>query len=177
MRVPWTPMRWPVSWTDPAALTLLKASGIDTLLIDNSDEFEPVRTVAQQQGLQVVHPDTPPDGVTLVKGVWPGVRTGRRGATEAGPTGVPWVDSNGWTVQLTAAMHPGRQVWADAKPSDFPNYPTAIADSAAYGGRWIVTLDDALATGIAGQKARAMATWKTIAQATSFFAAHTAWND
>jgi hypothetical protein len=178
MKAPWSPMRWPSAWTDPTVLALLKGSGIDTLLIDNSDEFEPVRSMAERQGLQVVHPDTPPDGVTVAKGAWPGVRRSRRGAdTEAGPTGVPWVDSNGWTVLLAAAMHPGRQVWVDAKPPDFPNYLTAIADSAAYGGRWIVTLDEALATGIAAQQPRAMATWKTITQASSFFAAHSAWNE
>jgi hypothetical protein len=171
-------MRWPSAWTDPSALALLKDSGIDTLLIDNSDEFEPVRAMAERQGLQVVHPDLPPETVTVVKGEWPGVRRARHGGgTEAGPTAVPWVDSNGWAVRLAVAMHPGRQVWVAAKPPDFPNYLTAIADSAAYGGRWIVTLDDALATNIAAHNDRAMATWKGITQATAFFAAHAVWNE
>jgi hypothetical protein len=171
-------MRWPSAWTDPAALALLKDSGIDTLLIDNSDEFEPVREMAKRQGLQVVHPDTPPDGVTVTKGVWPGVRGSRHGASaDAGPTGSPWVDSNGWTVRLALAMHPGREVWIDAKPPDFPNYLTAIADTAAYGGRWIVALDNALAANIAAKSERAMNSWKTIVQATAFFRDRAAWND
>jgi hypothetical protein len=128
--------------------------------------------------LQVVHPDTPPDGVKVVKGEWPGVRRARRGSgTEAGPTGVPWVDSNGWAVRLALAMHPGSEVWVDAKPPDFPNYRTVIADSAAYGGRWIVTLEDALAGKIASRDEKALAAWKGIAQATQFFAAHAGWNE
>jgi hypothetical protein len=170
-------MRWPSAWTGPAALSLLTGSGIDTLLIDNSDEFEAVRATAERQGLQVVHPDTPPENVVAVKGAWPGVRRARRGSnTEAGPTGVPWVDSNGWAARLALAMHPGREVWIDAKPPDFPNYLTAIADSAAYGARWIVTLDDALAAGIAAQQQKALATWQGIAKATEFFALHPEWN-
>ncbi len=177
MRVRWTPLRWPAAWTDPACLALLRGTSIDTILVDNSDELEPVRAVAEQQGLQVTHPDTPPDGVTAAKGVWPGVRRARRGDADAGPTGVPWVDSNGWLVQLTAARHPGSQVWIDAKPPDFPNYLMAIADCAAYGGRWIVTLDDALADGIAARAPRAMEKWKAIGQATAFFGAHEKWNE
>jgi hypothetical protein len=171
-------MRWPSAWTAPAALALLEGSSIDTLLIDNSDEFEPVRAMAERNGLQVVHPGTPPDNVRIVKGEWPGVRRARRGSsTEAGPTGVAWVDSNGWAVRLASAMHPGRQIWVDAKPPDFPNYLTAIADSTAYGGRWILTLDDTLAANIASQQEKALATWKGIAQATSFFASHAGWNE
>jgi hypothetical protein len=174
-----TPMRWPAAWADPATLALLKGTGIDALLIDNSDEFEPIRTRATQSGLQVHHPDAPPDGVRIVKGEWPGVRMARgAGGVDAGPTGVPWVDSNGWAVRLAAAMHPDRAAWIDAPPPKQPfpvSYLTAIADTAAYGGRWIVSLDDALATGIAAGKANALATWKMIGQATAFFAAHKDW--
>ena len=100
MRVSSTPMRWPAAWADPATLALLKGTGIDTLLIDNSDEFDSLRTRATQSGLKVVHPDAPPDGVRIVKGEWPGVRSGRGGGgVSAGPTGVAWVDSNGWAVR------------------------------------------------------------------------------
>src|SRR5690348_15321744 len=105
MKALWTPMRWPSAWTDVAALDLLKGSGIDSLLINNSDEFEGVRTRAGQMGLRVVHPDAPPDGARMVKGEWPGVRQTRgSGGGSAGPTGVPWVDSNGWVVQLSDAL-------------------------------------------------------------------------
>ena len=173
-------MRWPGAWADPATLALLKGTGIDALLVDNSDEFDSIRTRAAQSGLQVIHPDNPPDGVRIIKGEWPGVRMARgAGGVDAGPTGVPWVDSNGWAVRLAAAMHSDCAAWIDAAPPKqaFPSsYLTAIADTAAYGGRWIVSLDDTLAAAIAGGKANALATWKTIGQATAFFAAHKDWN-
>ena len=37
-------MRWPASWTDPSALSLLKGSGIDCVMVEYSDEFEGIRT-------------------------------------------------------------------------------------------------------------------------------------
>ena len=68
-----------------------------------SQELDSVRTRAAQQGFHVADPDRPPAGITVVKGEWPGVQMARgRDAAAAGPTGVPWVDSNGWLVRLEA---------------------------------------------------------------------------
>ena len=50
-----------------------------------------------------------------------------------------------------------------------------MADTAARGGRWILTLDNDLAAAIAAQKPAALDTWTKIGRATGFFAAHTAW--
>jgi len=165
---------------DPAMLDRVKAAGIDTLLVDNSDEFDPVRSRAAQMGLKVVHPDDPPAGVRIVKGEWPGIRVSRGNAdASAGPTGVPWVDSNGWAIRLSAALHPESGVWINAVPPKqaFPaSYLTAVADGGAYGGRWIVTLDDALAEGIAKGNDNAIRSWTAISQASTFFAAHRAWD-
>lgn len=173
-------MRWPAAWADPATLALVKGTAVDTLLIDNSDEFDSLRNAARQAGLQVAHPDAPPDTVRIVKGEWPGVRSGRgNSGMSAGPTGVPWVDSNGWAVRLAAAMDSDCACWVDAAPPKqaFPSsYLTVVADAAAYGGRWIVSLDDSLAAGIKSANANALATWKTIGQATSFFARHKEWD-
>lgn len=179
MNAPWTPMRWPGSWNSPSGLSLLKGTSIDTLLIDNSDEFEPVRAAAKEMGLRVVHPDAPPDGVALIKGEWPGIRSAGHGEG-AGPTGVPWVDSNGWAIRLSAALQPDSAVWVDAPPKGVSwftagSYLVAVADAAARGGRWIISLDKALADGIANQQATALATWKTICGAAGFFAEHKDW--
>jgi hypothetical protein len=182
MSAPGIPLRWPAAWADPSLLRLVKGTAIDTLLVDNSDELEGVREAAPQQGLRVVHPDVPPDGVTVVKGEWPGVRLSRRGAdADAGPTGVPWVDSNGWQVRLAKALHPDSAVWVEAAPpkADFRfragAYLTAVADAAAYGGRWLVTLEDALAADLSDEKSDAASIWKTIMDACGYFAAHQEW--
>src|SRR5436305_3980619 len=125
MTVPWTPMRWPRTWKDAAAVDLLAGSAIDCLLIDDGAEFEAVRTRAREKGLRV----GVPAGVTTVNGEWPGVRISRRGgdSAESGPTGVPRTNSKGWLVQLTAALQPDA-VWVDAKPEEHPrSYLMAIA--------------------------------------------------
>lgn len=169
-------MRWPAAWVDPARLELLKGTAIDSLVIETGEKFEAVRTRAKESGLQVVDPQKPPEGVRILKGEWPGVRAGQGGS--AGPTGVAWVDSNGWIVHLAAVMHPDCAAWIDAAPPQrvFPSsYVTAIADTASFGGRWIVTLDEGLATGLAGGNANAQSVWKGIGQASHFFKSKSEW--
>jgi hypothetical protein len=174
-------MRWPAAWADPSTLGLLKGSGIDWLAVDYSDEFEGIRAVAQQSGIKVAQPNEPPDGVRIVKGEWPGVRMSRgSGGASAGPTGVAWVDSNGWVAQLCAAQHPDCRPWIDAPPPKqaFPgSYRMAVCDAGAFGARWIVTLDLELAAGIKSGNANAAATWKGIAEATEAFAAKKDWDE
>lgn len=119
--------------------------------------------------------ETPPAGVTIVRGLWPGIRMSHGGGDRAaaGPTGEPWVDSNGWRIRAARALRPDSQFWVDAKPqpsrSSAEDYVLAFADAASHGGRWIVTLDDHLAEGIAAKQADAMEIWKRITQAAAFF--------
>jgi hypothetical protein len=180
----WTPLRWPGAWKDPSALSLVENTAINCLLVDDGADYEPVRARARQQGLQVARPASPPAGVTIVKGEWPGVKMrggGGGGQASAGPTGVAWVDSNGWNIRLSGALHPQTTVWVDAPPPQpalrltGDSYLVAVADSAAHGGRWIVSLDDKLASGLAARNSDALAAWKRITAAAGFFAAHKPW--
>jgi hypothetical protein len=177
-----TPIRWPSAWKDPSSLGLLKGTAIDCLVVDPHPDLEPLTTRARHEGLQVVSLKSLPKDVTLVKGIWPGIRLTQSDGQDrmsAGPTGAPWVDSNGWRVNLAAAMHPGMEVWVDAPPKN-PNltsasYVMAVADIATYGGRWIITLEDQLAAGISAQKPASLEAWKKIAAAAGFFPAHKEW--
>jgi len=176
-------MRWPGGWKDPASLGLLKGTAVDYLIVDQGDEWEAVRARARQQGLQVAEAGSDVAGVTTIKGEWPGVRMSRGGPGQAigGPTGVPWVDSNGWAVRLAAVRHPESAVWVDAPPSGNLGitanaYMVAMADSAAHGGRWVIALDSHLADGLAAVNPEAADIWKHIAATAGFFAAHKTWN-
>jgi len=179
----WTPMRWPDAWTDPSSLDLLQGTAIDYLLIGKGEALEPVRTRAQQTGLHVTDPDTAPAGVAVVKGEWPGVKMARGGGAaqaRGGPTGVPWVDSNGWLIRLESALHPESSIWVDAQPAENAriaagSYLVAIADSASHGGRWILSLDGQLAAGLHAQNPQALDTWKKMTAAAGFFAARKNW--
>jgi hypothetical protein len=181
----WTPLRWPAVWTDPALLRLVKGAAINYLIVDGGPALRAVRERAREAGLHVGEPGAPPAGIRVIKGEWPGVRMTRTGAvdeTSAGPTGAPWVDSNGWKVRLEAARYPDSGFWVDAPPKPSMNLMShfcliAIADAAVYGARWIITLDDVLARGIAGGDPKALAVWKTVVAASGFFAGRRAWAD
>lgn len=181
MNAGWTPMQWPGAWKDPAALDLLKGSAVNVLLVEPGEEFAPVRARARELGLKVAARDTLPPGVAMVKGVWPGVRIERRGRdADAGPTGDPWVDSNGSAIRLARALHPEMAVWIEAAPpEDRPMTPDyflmAVADAGAHGGRWMVSLGARVAAAIDAREPAAMAIWKNTLAAVDFFAAHSEW--
>ena len=70
------------------------------------------------------------------------------GAT-AGPTSLPWVDSNGAVLQIARALAPDKTVWIDFDPPQEAKqaaeaYMLAVADAASYGAKWAISLDDAL---------------------------------
>ena len=175
-------MRWPSAWTDPAALSLLKGSAIDYILIDKGSTLDRVRAAALQQGLHVAPSESVSPAVVTVKGEWPGVRISRGGGNDAGagPTGLPCVTSNGWRVRLASAFNPQSAIWVDAPPKandlvTAGSYVTAIADTAAYGGRWIISLDNQLAEGLAARKPASLEAWKRTTAAAAFFASHKDW--
>jgi hypothetical protein len=153
-----TPMQWPAAWKDVAPAEFLKGTAIE-----------------------VVDPAAAGAGVTVAKGVWPGVRMSRgSGGADAGPTGVAWVDSNGWLARLTSVRNPGSSVWIDAAPDNAkPTWPfeylIVMADAAAFGARWMISLDDSLAAKIAAREERAMAAWRSITAASRFFADRHPW--
>jgi hypothetical protein len=173
------PLRWPGSWKDASALTLLSDTPVNCLVADKGAVPESVAAQARLQGLTIADPAAPPDGVFVTKGEWPGVQTHQGDAFVAGPTGNPWVDSNGSKVRLESVRHPGARVWVDARPKEPvspDSYPLVFADSAAYGGRWIISLDDRFAAEIAQGKAEALASWRKITTAAKFFDDRKAWS-
>ncbi len=177
MEARWTPMRWPDSWKDPALLDLVKGTAVDSLLVQQGEEWDPVRRRAQADGFQL----SPPEGVAQIKGEWPGVKMARGRNAGAGPTGVPWVSSNGWAIRLEMVRHPQAAIWVDAPPAEgdyitADSYLLAVSDAAAHGGRWIITLDAALAASLAAGKAEAQKPWKRLLDSAAFFHAHQGWS-
>ena len=173
-------MRWPGSWKSPSAIGLLKGTPINWLLVDRDAGLGPVIEEAKRAGLEVAEMASPPAGVDLIAGEWPGVAMSRGGGgASAGPTGVPWVDSNSWKIRLEAARRPGATIWVDAPPKGprlrSSSYQTAIADAAAHGGRWVISPDAQLAAGLVDGKADALQTWQEMAGVAAFFAMRRPW--
>src|ERR1019366_5149329 len=114
---------------------------------------------------------------------WPGVRMdSMKGDTAvAGPTGVPWVNSNAWFSLLAAELAPGKTIWLDFDtPEDATvahpaNYPLAIADSEVYASRWILSLDDKFREALLKGVPTATAMWAKASATLSFFTSHPQW--
>lgn len=53
---------------------------------------------------------------------WPGIKldTTKGDTAVAGPTGVPWVNSNAWFSLLAAELAPGKTIWLDFDPRRTP---------------------------------------------------------
>jgi hypothetical protein len=102
--------------------------------------------------------------------VWPGLRleTMQGDTGIAGPTGVPWVDSDGWFSLLAHELTGGKALWLDCDPPASSsalhpaNYGLAIADSRAYGSRWVVSLDDKLRAALVKSDPQAIGVWRKL---------------
>lgn len=115
--------------------------------------------------------------------VWPGVNlpTMHGDTALGGPTGEPWVNSNGWFALLSHRMAAGKALWLEI---DLPNsqsmlpadsYCLAVADSWAHGSRWIVDLDEPMRAGLVRKDADALQAWKGMSRTAAFFESHAEW--
>ena len=177
------PVRWPAEWREPSALDFVKGTPLGCLLFPSTEGFQNVIERARQEGLTVCEGAKLPPGVEMAKGEWPGVRMGRgRHDASSGPTGAPWIDSNGWLVRLTRAQKPDCQVWITADPPKstdikrLAQHLVAVADGGAHGGRWVISLDKGMAEGLAGGKPEFADGWKTLMGAITFFQGHNEWS-
>lgn len=184
-----TPFRWPSAWTDPALLDLLAGSPINCILLDPAAVGSPLAGAARKSGLEVLNlaPLEASGAARTVRSnlPWPRMRMssiGKPDDAEAGPTGAPWIDSNCWVARLAAVRAPGKPVWLsfepdpEEQPPDTAAYTVAIADSAAAGARWIVSLDATLAEGLPAGNADALSKWRAIQTSLSFFRERHAWS-
>lgn len=111
--------------------------------------------------------------------VWPGIAVAAGGAS-AGPTGRPWLDSNGWYLQLARART-RVPLWVMYDPPENgrvvsgQSYSTAICDSETAGGRWVISLDASLQARLAAGETSAQETFKQIGNAARFFEDHALW--
>ena len=164
-------------------MNALAGAPVRSLLLDSARELAPLAEHARKLGLNVLDAKKPPAGVTIVNGVWPGVKVvNRDDAASSGPTGAPWIDSNAWMVRLEQARQPGKTVWVvsetpkEQEVREPISYLAGIADSACCGARWAVPLDARLARGLAEGNAEARETWARLAAAMRFFDDRREWD-
>jgi hypothetical protein len=93
---------------------------------------------------------------------------------------LPWLDSNGWFLQLAKARTQ-TPIWIVVDPPGkgevvpARSYQTAVCDVEIAGGRWVISLDDAFRAGLTGKEAAAKDAWAGLSNAVAFFAKHPEW--
>jgi hypothetical protein len=174
-----------VGWVDGTAdprqaLAAAKSAGVAAVAIRDFQGSADLPVVAWSERENVPWDSVAP-AVAIGGNVWPGVNiTQGSGGADAGPTNLPWLDSNGWYIQLARARlraplwvvfdPPGKGAIFSAQ-----SYANAIADSEVAGGRWLISLDDDFRASLAEGAAPALQSWKQIAAAASFFRDHAEW--
>lgn len=124
-------------------------------------------------------------GIFALNGnAWPGVGSPaaqQADTASAGPTGAPWVDSNGWVSLLAQGMAPGKTLWLEVDPPQstkilpVEKYSLTVADARASGSRWIIDLDEPMRAALAVRSPRIVAAWNQIAAMNAFFDKHPQW--
>src|SRR5438045_6275347 len=97
--------------------------------------------------------------------------------TRRSPTTQPWTESNIWLVRSFYIASRSRPVWISSQiesPSAV-DYARAVADAAAAGGRWIVSLDDTLRGKLRARDTSARETWQCVSTYMEFAESRAAW--
>jgi hypothetical protein len=118
-----------------------------------------------------------PAPIVAVSGVAPSARNLAEMGIRGSPSSEPWIQSNIWLVRSFALVLPSPAVWIS---SQFENasagdYARAVADAAA-GGRWIVSLDDALRAKLRARDAAALEVWHRLSSYLKYAESHSAWH-
>jgi hypothetical protein len=159
----------------PAAVAAAQAAGLSAVAM----EGDPLESAAlpvipwNRSARTRAAANSPVLGIS--DGLWPGIP--QASAQTGGPTNLPWVDSNGAVLLIARALTPGKGVWIGFDPPPQQNpaaeaYLLAVADAAAYGAAWVISLDDQLRADLTARKQPAVDTWKKVTGMAAFFAEH-----
>lgn len=118
-----------------------------------------------------------PAPIVAVAGVAPGGRNLSEMGIRGAPSSEPWIESNIWLVRSFGLDSSSRPVWISSQLENASavDYARAVADAAAAGGRWIVSLDDAFRTKLRVRDASALEAWRRLSRYLKFAESHTAW--
>ncbi len=113
------------------------------------------------------------------QGVWPGIASLDSGHAKSGPTGSTWIDTNTGFIHAVRAWGDA-QLWIANQPPEHSvvtsqRYLQVIADAAASGGRWVVSLDGDLAARLAKRDAGALRDWQRMGAMLAYFERHPEW--
>ncbi|MCX7602621.1 MAG: hypothetical protein N2036_00950 [Bryobacteraceae bacterium] len=173
------PLEWPDAWQEAGLAHLLEGTAFNCVLLPASapaalegalrERFAVLRTPAWRK-LAEIDWRSPGDVVLIGDAGWPSVGAGPGSdEAEAGPTGLPWLESNGWLIRMARDLAPQSAVWIrsgppeDADRIDAGLYLLAQCEAWAHGARRPLWMPPRVAAGLAQGNAAAMAWWRRLA--------------
>ena len=161
-----------------AAIAAARKAGLAAVAIENfagQTDF-PVIPCGERSRM----PWDAPGAVLAATGnVWPGVSMPGNGSS-AGPTGAPWVDSNGWFLQMARARV-NKPLWlmfdppAKGRIFTASDYETTVCDAEIAHGRWVVSLDESVRAGLIADNPAAREILDRVGKSIRFFDSHAEW--
>ena len=120
-----------------------------------------------------------PAPITAITGVMPSGRNLSEMGIRGTPSSQPWIESNVWLAHSFPVGQASRAMWISSElqsPTTL-DYERAVADAVAAGGRWIISLDDALRSKLRAQDASAFDTWRRLSAYLKFAESHSVWRE
>lgn len=111
-----------------------------------------------------------PAPIVAVEGVAPSAHNLSEMGIRSAPSSEPWIESNVWLVHSLSVSAPPRPLWISSQVENASgvDYARAVADAAAAGGRWIVSLDDVLRAKLRAGDTSALETWRRLSSYLKF---------
>lgn len=172
------PLEWPESWQEPGLIRLLEGGPLNCVLLPAGasaavEEALRARFTVYRQApwrkLAEIDWRRAEDIVWIGDAVWPSAGTAPGSDTaEAGPTGLPWLESNGWLIRMARDLAPQSAVWIRSDPPEDPGrmdaglFVLAQCEAWAHGARRPLWVPPRVATGLAQGNAAAMAWWRRL---------------
>ena len=115
-----------------------------------------------------------PASIVALAGATPSGRNLSEMGIRGSPSSQPWIESNLWLVRSFAFASAPRVAWISSwlEKASAADYERAVADAAAAGGRWIVSLDDALRAKLRAREPAALETWHRLSIYLEFAETH-----
>lgn len=172
------PLEWPESWKEPALARLLESGPLNCVLLpagapaaleEALRQRFTVRREPPWRKLAEIDWRRPEEIIWIGDAVWPSVgASAGSDATDAGPTGLPWLESNGWLIRMARDLAPQSAVWIRSGPPeeagrmDAGLFVLAHCEAWAHGARRPLWLPPQVAAGLAQGNAAAMAWWRRL---------------
>jgi hypothetical protein len=186
----WVPFEWPESWAGPALLRLLAGSPFNCLLIPPS--LTAIRAEAEAAGFfcpanlrwlswRELDWTSPGELAAIADGFWPELALKGGDSEPSGPTGAPWLDANGWLIEMARARAPLSTIWLrsdlpeDPRTLRWHHYQLALLEAWSHGARRPLTLAAPHAEALARNEPAARQSFETLLASLRWMNERPAW--